>query len=496
MEVQIMEMFLKTREEYQKELRAMRKNVWKDGRFIDDIVTEPSCCRMIELNCYKYDMLNDPECQPLMTAKSEYGDYKVARWLTVKHSAEDCMMSSKMKRLIFDNVGTCAASSCTGWNAMQTVFAVAYDMDKEYGTKYYERINNWLKKVEKTACKVAGALTDAKGDRSKGGGQIGQQENPDCCVHKVGENADGIFVSGTKTMIAHAASAHWLFIVPGYRYNDENKDYAVAFVCPRDAEGCYLVQTDIRSNDIKPESWDDMRFNDLCSYIIFENCFIPWEHVFMDGEAKYSSDFVTLFTANYRSEIGGCVAGQGDIMIGAAVLMNRANGLPDKVIQDKITDIMMINNMFYGIGLGALLDGWMHECGIWFANPNVGHSNKYWIGKYYAEQRRILQDIGGGIAETGCFPNYTDCTSEFMGPKIMKAIKANPKVSAETRCRAARLCEWLEYGNGFLAFIHGGGSPDGAKMVVRGCYDLEYLAKKAAFIAGIDEVPEPVVKKK
>ncbi|MBQ3404863.1 MAG: 4-hydroxyphenylacetate 3-hydroxylase [Oscillospiraceae bacterium] len=491
-----MEMFLKTREEYQKEVRAMRKNVWKDGHWIEDLFTEPSTCRMMELNCYKYDMLNDPECQPLMTAKSEFGDYKVARWLTIKHSAEDCMMSSKMKRLIFDNVGTCAASACTGWNAMQTIFAVGYDCDKEYGTHYYERITNWLKKVEKTACKVAGALTDAKGTRLLGGAQIGQQADPDVCVHKVAEDEKGIYVTGAKIMIAHAASAHWLFIVPGYRYNEENKEYAVAFAVPRDAEGVTLIQTDIRDNNIKPESWDDMRFNDHCSWIIFDNCFIPHEHVFQNGEAKYSDAFVTLFTANYRSEIGGCVAGQGDMMIGAAVVMNRANGLPDKVIQDKITDIMMINNMFYGIGLGALLDGWMHECGIWFANPNVGHSNKYWIGKYYAEQCRILQDIGGGIAETGCMPNYTDCTSPEMGPTIMKYIKANPAVSAETRARAVRLCEWLEYGNGFLAFIHGGSSPDGAKMVVRSCYDLEYLAKKACFVAGIDEVPAPVVKGK
>ena len=102
----------------------------------------------------------------------------------------------------------------------------------------------------------------------------------------------------------------------------------------------------------------------------------------------------------------------------------------------------------------------------------------------------MLQDIGGGIAETGCFPNYVDCIDPVIGPKIMKAIEANPAVSAETRARAARLSEWYARAGGLLAFTHGGGSPDAAKLVIRANTPYEKYAELAADIAGITEKVE------
>jgi len=62
--------------------------------------------------------------------------------------------------------------------------------------------------------------------------------------------------------------------------------------------------------------------------------------------------------------------------------------------------------------------------------------------------------------------------------------------------RAARLSEWLTLGAGVPGCMHGGGSPDGAKLVVRAATPVDEYVSYARKIAGItEEIPEPEKKK-
>ncbi|MEW6111633.1 MAG: 4-hydroxyphenylacetate 3-hydroxylase C-terminal domain-containing protein, partial [Thermodesulfobacteriota bacterium] len=107
------------------------------------------------------------------------------------------------------------------------------------------------------------------------------------------------------------------------------------------------------------------------------------------------------------------------------------------------------------------------------------------------ETKRLCQEIGGGIVETGCMPSYADFTSPEYGHLIQKYLKAGAG-TAETRARVARLIEWLTIGAGVPGCMHGGGSPDGARMVVFGASPLEEYAGYAHSLAGIEEdLPEP-----
>ncbi|NOR82958.1 MAG: 4-hydroxyphenylacetate 3-hydroxylase, partial [Ardenticatenales bacterium] len=98
---------------------------------------------------------------------------------------------------------------------------------------------------------------------------------------------------------------------------------------------------------------------------------------------------------------------------------------------------------------------------------------------------------GGGIVETGCMPSYKDLTNSEYGHLLRKYLKAGAP-SAETRFKAARLSEWLTVGAGVPGCMHGGGSPDGAKLVVRFTTPMEEYADYARALMGIEEqVPDP-----
>ena len=55
------------------------------------------------------------------------------------------------------------------------------------------------------------------------------------------------------------------------------------------------------------------------------------------------------------------------------------------------------------------------------------------------------------------------------------------------RFKAALLAEWLTIGSGVPGCMHGGGSPDGAKLVVRAMTPMEDYADYARKIINIDE---------
>ena len=66
------------------------------------------------------------------------------------------------------------------------------------------------------------------------------------------------------------------------------------------------------------------------------------------------------------------------------------------------------------------------------------------------------------------------------------------KHSAEARTRAARLVEWATIGGGVPGCMHGGGSPDGAKLVIRSVAKIDEKVEIARRLAGInEEIPEP-----
>ncbi len=76
-----------------------------------------------------------------------------------------------------------------------------------------------------------------------------------------------------------------------------------------------------------------------------------------------------------------------------------------------------------------------------------------------------------------------DFVSPQYGAKLLDTLAAGS--DPESRARTARLVEWLTIGGGVPGCMHGGGSQDGAKMVVKAFTKYEDYANDAARIAGV-----------
>jgi 4-hydroxybutyryl-CoA dehydratase/vinylacetyl-CoA-Delta-isomerase len=84
---------------------------------------------------------------------------------------------------------------------------VAYEIDKKRKTDYFERFKSWLIHIQDENLMVVGAMTDPKGDRSKG---PADQTDPDQYVHVVERKENGVVIRGAKLhMTAVNSTKSW-----------------------------------------------------------------------------------------------------------------------------------------------------------------------------------------------------------------------------------------------------------------------------------------------
>jgi len=485
---------MRTSIEYRASLRRMRPNVYKFGELIQDVTAHPATKRTIEGHAQIFDASQKEEYRSLLTTTSSQTGERISRYLSIVGSAEDMISNVRMKRLMFNITGTCTGGRCVGFNAINSMWAATYDMDLDLHTDYHSRMRTWLEQAQKEDISLAGALTDPKGDRSR---RPSEQQDPDMSLRIVGREKDGgLTVRGAKVMIAGAVAANEVFVLPGTGYKEEDRDYAVSFVIPRDIEGLTVVEARHPSDGRDMESGFDnpVDFGISQGYLLFQDVLVPRERVFMAGEWKHSLKAVQNFIAPYRAAIGGCVAGQGDVMVGAAALMARANGLSEKVFREKLTQMTVNNETTFGLGVAASVMGKLHPSGVWIPDAKLANVNKVHVATLPYETKRLAQDIAGGIAETGCLPSTADLHSPAYGELLQKYLKAN--TDGETRARIARLLEWLTIGEGVPGCMHGGGSPDGAKLTISALSEIEANINLARRVANIkSEIPAPEAKK-
>ncbi len=475
---------MKTPEQFKESLKRMRPNIYKFGGLIEDVTTHPATRSTVEGHAQIFESSLKPEYEDILTTTSNLTGERISRYLSIIKSPEDMLANARMKRFMFNLTGTCTGGRCVGWTALNAMWATTYDIDQKFGTDYHERMKNWLRKAQMEDITLAGALTDPKGDRTK---PPSKQEDPDMNLHVVESREEGIIVKGAKVMICGVAAANEIFVLPGMGYREGDKDYAVSFTIPRDIEGLTIVEARHPSDLREFEDGFDIpvKMGGITqAYLFFEDVFVPKDRVFMCREHELSQEAVMNFIMPYRSAIGACVAGQGDVMMGAAMLLARANGLSEKVFREKLTKMCINNETTFGMGIAAAILGKKHPSGAWFPDPLLANVNKVHVATLPYKTKALAQDMGGGIAETGCMPSFKDFHDERYGNLIQKYVKAC--YSAEDRVKAARLVEWLTVGAGIPGCMHGGGSPEGAKLLIRANMDLEAKVGMARRLAGIE----------
>jgi len=487
---------MRTKQQYIEGLRKMRRNIYVNGEKIarDDEIQIPT------INTYglTFDYAADPKYEDLCTAKSHLTGEKINRFCHVHHSKEDLHKKQDMTRALCQVAGGCI-QRCMGIDATNAIYNVSYEADKlnNGATQYHKNFVKWLERFQKEDLAGCCAQTDVKGDRMK---RPSQQKDPDLYVHVVERKSDGIVVKGSKVHISEASVADEILVVPTRALLPEEKDWAVSFAVPADWEGVKQV---VSIHNLRDRSHFKRGFTPgyTDSYVVFDNCFVPWDRVFLCGETIHGGACALLFALFHRHSYSGCKPALGDLMLGTVALAAEYNGIAKaQHVRDKLAEIIRVSELGYAAGFTASELGKpeLYVPGVGFMPYGPGsyipHSiyanvGRCLTGEAVFREAEILCDVTGGIPAT--FPYEGD----FMNPEtkdlLYKYITRNPDIHPEDAAQLWRyigdiLCS-ASGGIHLMGSYHGGGSPIMESIAITTQYDIESRKKMVKKIAGIPD---------
>jgi 4-hydroxybutyryl-CoA dehydratase / vinylacetyl-CoA-Delta-isomerase len=478
-------MAIRTVEEYYQSLSKLHPTAYILGEKVDNVHEHPLIKHMVAAVAKTFEMENDPEGSKLLVTDSDLSKEKVSRFVKFYKGPEDLLAKIRMLKFMAQNVGGCYMR-CTGMDAINAVGIEVYNCDKKYGTKYWAKFTNFVKMVQHNDFALFSGVTDVKGDRSQ---RPSQQKDPDMYLHIVDRDNKGIVVRGAKIHQTGSLCANWGLIVPTREMRKEDKDYAVCFAVPTDAEGLVHVygRGTLEARSLDGCDLGNVEFGKFAPMIIFKDVFVPWDNVFLNGEFEYAGEMVRNFGNYHRHSHGGCKCGVGDVLIGAAASAADYNGLVNvSHINNKIAEMMKIIQAIYGCSVAASVESTPTPSGIYNVDPVLSNTSKLFEGKELAEVIRMMVEIAGGM--TTDLPSDKDFANPEIGPLLTKYLKGVDGVSTEDRVRLFRLIEKLAFeSRDIVSNIHGAGSPETHRMTILRNADIESKKKLAKKLAGIKE---------
>ncbi len=480
-----------TREQYIESLRKLKLKVYMFGELIENPVDHPMIRPSMNSVAATYEYAQLPEHEDLMTATSSMTGRKVNRFAHLHQSTDDLVKKVKMQRLLGQKTASCF-QRCVGMDAANAIYSTTYETDKACGTDYFENFKKYWTYVQDNDLTVDGAMTDPKGDRSL---SPSQQPDPDMYLRVVERRPDGVVVRGCKAHQTGMINSHEVVVMPTVAMKPEDRDWAISFAVPTDAEGVFMIYGRQSCDTRKLEEGADIdignrNYGGHETLVIFDDVFVPNDRIFLNGETEFAGMMVERFAGYHRQSYGGCKVGVGDVLIGAAALVADYNGAAKAShIKDKLIEMTHLNETLYSCGIACSCEGYPTKAGNFQIDLLLANVCKQNVTRMPYEIARLAEDIAGGIMVT--MPSEKDFRDEKIGPYVEKYLKGVAGVSTESRMRVLRLIENITLGTAAVGYrtesMHGAGSPQAQRVMIARQGDIAGKKELAKRIAGIKE---------
>lgn len=478
-----------TGDQYLESIQKRNMQIYLFGEKLSNPVGNPILTPSLNTVKMTYDLAWEPEYRPLMTATSHLSGNTVNRFTHIHQSKEDLIAKVKMQRLLGQKTASCF-QRCVGMDALNAVYTVSYEIDQKYHTDYHKNFLDYLRDCQDRDLVIDGAMTDPKGNRSL---SPLRQADPDVFLRVVQRRPDGIVVCGAKCHQTGICNSHEVLVMPTISLGPEAADYAVAFSVPTDAPGLIMIigrqSCDTRKAESDPSDTGNPVYGGVEALTIFDHVFVPNNRIFMNGETEFAGPLVEHFAGYHRQSYGGCKAGVGDVLIGAAALAAEYNGVERAShIKDKLIEMNHLNETIYSCGIACSCEGCRTDAGNYFVDLLLANVCKQNVTRFPYEIARLAQDIAGGLMVTA--PSHKDLANPVTAAYIEKYLVGAEGISVEDRIRLLRLVENLTLGTAAVGYLtesmHGAGSPQAQRIVIGRQSNTPFKKELAKSIAHID----------
>lgn len=457
-------MALMTPEEFESSLKKLKPRIFMNGKQVENVLENRNTRTVVEANKASYEWALDPRYKDIMTCYSPLIDDVVNRYTHVSASNEDLVKKAEAGTFTAEMLGTCIYR-CVGYDAFHSLASTTWEMDRDLGTEYRPRFMDYLKMVQTKDLSVAGALTEARGSRSK---KTLDWQDPYLSLKIVDKSKEGITVRGAKINISGAYASHELVVLPQAAHFEGEEDYAVAFATPVDAKGItfvcqytpYSAERDL-ADDFE-ELGNPVFGQRETSLVVFDDVFVPWERVFHCGEYPYSVKLVTRFARTHRMTCGGtCKVGFMNQIIGASKLIQEYKGLEKAThINEQLAEMVVLRETGRSCGLAAAHRGAEEPAGsgVFLPDELMGNVSKLNVCNAFWRVMALAGDIGGGLIVT--LPSLKELKNPEVKDYVEEFYSFGSDAPTENVMKVTKLLQ------NWTAGLHGVGTWHGAGPVM------------------------------
>jgi aromatic ring hydroxylase len=469
-------------DQYKERISKLKGNVYMGGKLVDRF--DPRLMGGMNVMAATYDFAFDPELEELGVAVSHLTSEKINRFTHINRNVDDLLKKQKMTRIYSQEVGGCT-QRCMGTDALNGLSIITYEADQKYGTQYAGRFNKYLERVQRNDLALNCAQTDVKGNRVW---RPKQQKDPDLYLRMIERRADGIVVSGAKAHNTCSTYVDEIVVIPTRQMTAEETDWAVAFALPADWEGVTLINAAYSPNRRRRLEAPYNQFGTGHTITVFDKVFVPWERVFLCGEAELAGKLALLFALYHRHSYTGCKAELSEIFTGATALAAEYNGIQNSQhVRHRLAEMIQVIDLIYASGVAAAMNANRSESGTYIPDSNYCNAGRMLAGESIYGEYEALAAIAGGLAAT--LPSEEDFYNEKTGPYLEKFIMRTPEIPAEYQHRAFRFFQDMMAsawgGHKLIDALHGGGSPVIEKVALYRDHNIEHSKNIAKKLAGI-----------
>lgn len=479
---------LMSAEAYRESLRRYRPRVFVNGTAVDSVADEPLLAPGVNAVGITYDVALQPEHAAVMTARQHTSGQTVNRMLHINQTSDDLLRKLEAVRLVCRMSG-CAQRYLTH-DALNAIYQATARTDAAHGTDYHPRLVAYLHRVQEQDLTLGVAMTDAKGNRSR---RPGAQSNPDVYVHVTERRPGGIVIRGTKAIVTGAPYMHEFLVMPCRTHTAADAAFAVCCAVPVDAPGVTIVARPA-GRPGEPAARFTGRYGQSTGVVVFDDVFVPHEHVFLDGEVAEGGVLTTTYATHHRQSCIGARAGFGDLLIGAGALMTEANGLDPEVhghIRDAMVELITITEGFYACGIAASVQCVADPSGTVMPDPVFSNIGKLLLANKIYDMHRLAHYVSGGLIVA--LPGPDEDHNPETAASLTAVLGGRDDIPMERRMDVARLIEDLTVSHqaGWYSVIslHGGGSPEAMKREIWRNYGVK---DKATLVSALLDRGVPV----
>ncbi|HEY2558207.1 MAG TPA: 4-hydroxyphenylacetate 3-hydroxylase N-terminal domain-containing protein [Caldimonas sp.] len=470
-------------QQYRESLRRYKPRVTVDGRAVESVADEPMFAPGIAAVGVSYDFALDPQFEKIMTATERSSGQRVNRMLHVNRTADDLLDKLEATRLVCREVG--CAQRYIAQDMLNGLYQATRRCDANRGTDYHQRLLAYLHRVQEEDLAIGGAMTDAKGDRSR---RPGAQGGGDAYVRIVEKKPGGIVIRGVKAIVTGAPYMHELIVMPCRVMQADEAAYAVCCAVPVDADGITIHATPAGRPGVKNAKFSK-RFGQSTGVVVLDDVFVPWERVFLAGETEEAGYATTSYATHHRHSCVGARAGFGDLLIGAGAMMIDANGLdPERHhhVRDAMVELIKIVEGFYACGVASSVYASVDESGCAMPDPVFANVGKLLMSTQIYDMHRLAHEVSGGLLVA--LPTPDEDHNPAVAAQLDQIFAGRPGLPEGRRVELARVLEDLTVSSqgGWYSVIslHGGGSPEAMKREIWRHYPI---AEKTALVATLLE---------